>query len=469
MKNLNIIDFLNKIKNYDNLAVKGEVIKNYKELVKDVYEMANVIYSNDLSGEKIFISEKLNYQWIVEYLGSILAGASVVIIETYLKDSLKEKEKIADIKDLNNGIEIKKVDFKNVHRDVATVIYTSGTTGKSKPVLLTCENILCDMQHCINVLDKNILKQGDTTIPVLPIFHMFSITVNILTGLYAGLTLCLINDLKKMDKSMEENQPSIMVFVPMIAKGLLKKIKYIAKSKNIDEGIVAKNLFGKNLKVIICGGAALGKDVIEQYEKLGIKLLNGYGISECSPVVSCARFDSPLGSVGKVNIDDFCIVKVENGEIKIKGPIVMKGYGVSYDDTVFDSEGYFKTKDLGYIDKDGYLYITGRKNNLIILDDGNNISPEELELLLESIDEIKEALVYSEKLADNQILSAKIVLEDIFYKLDENEIRKVLDFKLDIINKNLPNYKKIRKYSIISSELPKNRMGKTLRKEVFNE
>lgn len=468
MKSLNIIDFLNKIKKYDSLAIKSEFNKNYKELVEDVYKMANVIYSNNLVGEKIFISEKLNYKWIVEYLGSILAGASVVIVESYLKDDLKKQEEIVDIKDLNNRVEIKETDFKNIDREIATIIYTSGTNGKAKPVLLTCENIFYDVIHCTNVLESNILKQGDTTIPILPIFHMFSITVNVLTGLYIGLTLCLIDDLKKLDKSMVENQPAIMVFVPMIAKGILKKIKYIAKSKNIDERIVAKNLFGENLKMIICGGAALGKDTIEQYEKLGIKLLNGYGISECSPVVACAKFDSPSGSVGKVNIDEFCRVKIEDGQIKIKGSIVMKGYGINYNDIVFDSDGYFNTKDLGYIDENGYLYITGRKNNLIILDDGNNVSPEELELLLESIEEVKEALVYNKKLDNSQILFAEIVLEDVFDKIDEDKINQVLDMKIDRINKILPNYKQIRKYKIRDSDFPKNRVGKILRKEVFN-
>lgn len=465
---MNIIDFLNKIKKYDSVAIKSHFTKSYKELVKDVYDMANLIYSNDLMGEKIFISEKLDYQWIVEYLASILAGANVIIVESYLKDGLKKDEKIVDIKDINTEVEIKKIDFKNVNRDISTTIYTSGTNGKPKPVLLTCDNIFCDVVHCVNVLDSNILGQGDTTIPVLPIFHMFSITASVLTGLYLGLTLCLIDDLKRIDKSMMENKPSIMVFVPMIAKGILKKIKYIAKTKNMDERIVANNLFGGNLKMIVCGGAAIGIDVIKQYEKFGIKLLNGYGISECSPVVSCSRFDSPLGSVGKVNIDNFCVVKIEDGEIKIKGPIVMKGYGVNYEDTAFDSDGYFNTKDLGYIDEDNYLYITGRKNNLIILDDGNNISPEELELLLESISEVKEALVYYKKISNSQILYANVVLEDEFYKLDENEIKQILDLKIDAINKTLPTYKKIREYKIIESDFPKNRMGKILRKDVFN-
>ena len=258
---------------------------------------------------------------------------------------------------------------------------------------------------------------------------MFGITATVLAPLYIGLDLCLINDIKNLDQAMSKHEPALMFFVPMIAKGILKKINYISKTKKADKKIITKGIFGNNLKMIICGGASLGTDIIENYKNIGINLLNGYGITECSPVVSCAKASAPLGSVGKVNMDEYCKVKIEDGIIKVKGSIVMAGYGDVNIDSQIDSEGWFNTMDTGYIDEENNLFITGRKSNLIVLDDGNNISPEELELLIESVEEVKEAMVYDEKLPNNQIIAAEIVLEDLYRNKEFNEIKSIIDEK----------------------------------------
>ena len=167
-------------------------------------------------------------------------------------------------------------------------------------------------------------------------------------------------------------------------------------------------------------------------------------------------------------MDEYCKVKIEDGIIKVKGSIVMAGYGDVNIDSQIDSEGWFNTMDTGYIDEENNLFITGRKSNLIVLDDGNNISPEELELLIESVEEVKEAMVYDEKLPNNQIIAAEIVLEDLYRNKEFNEIKSIIDEKINVLNSSLPNYKKIRKFNLRTEDFKKNRLGKVIRKEVMH-
>ena len=167
-------------------------------------------------------------------------------------------------------------------------------------------------------------------------------------------------------------------------------------------------------------------------------------------------------------MDEYCKVKIEDGIIKVKGSIVMAGYGDVNIDSQIDSEGWFNTMDTGYIDEENNLFITGRKSNLIVLDDGNNISPEELELLIESVEEVKEAMVYDEKLPNNQIIAAEIVLDDLYRNKEFNEIKSIIDEKINVLNSSLPNYKKIRKFNLRTEDFKKNRLGKVIRKEVMH-
>ncbi len=148
--------------------------------------------------------------------------------------------------------------------------------------------------------------------------------------------------------------------------------------------------------------------------------------------------------MGKVNLDEYCKVKIEDGLIKVKGSIVMNGYGNHVSDSQIDADGWFSTMDTGYIDDDNNLFITGRESNLIVLDDGNNISPEELELLLESFEEVKEVLIYDEKLARNQILVAEIVLEDEYQDSNTRDLTDIIASKIEALNKTLSGYKQIK-------------------------
>lgn len=466
---MNILNFMDQIMQYDGVAVECDDIKiDYKKLIRDIYDKANIIYQNDMNGKNIFISNKLSYQWIVEYLATILAGATVVIAEEYIRPKIREEIEVYDIEAIEKVSEETKTDFSDIEYKISTIIYTSGTTSLPKPVLLSCDSIFSDIAHCSNVIDSEVIENAYNTIPILPIFHMFGITANVLTPLYLGIRLCLVDDIKNLDKAFIKYKPGIMFFVPMIAKGILKKINFISKTQGLDKKQVAAKIFGGNLRNIICGGASLGGDVIESYRKLGINLLNGYGITECSPVVSCASKRSPLGSVGKVNVDEYCKVKIEDGLIKIKGNIVMNGYGRDNVESQIDSEGWFNTMDNGYIDDDNNLFITGRDSNLIVLDDGNNISPEELELMLESFEEVKEALIHDEKLGKNQVLVAELVLEESYQNIDKMNLKDIIGHEIEELNSKLPNYKKIRKFNLRLEDFKKNRLGKIIRKEVVH-
>ena len=171
-----------------------------------VYEKASIVYSNDMKEKNIFISNKLTYEWIVEYIGAMLAGARVVIAEEYLKEKIRGEMKVYDINDLKANDKNQRIDFSNIKYDISTIIYTSGTNGLPKPVLLSCENIFSDVVHCTNVIDRDLLNIGDKTIPILPNFHMFGITATVLAPLYIGLDLCLINDIKNLDQAMSKHE-----------------------------------------------------------------------------------------------------------------------------------------------------------------------------------------------------------------------------------------------------------------------
>jgi len=168
---MNILNFMDRIKQYDGVAVECDDIKiDYKKLIRDIYDKANIIYQNDMNGKNIFISNKLSYQWIVEYLATILAGATVVIAEEYIRPKIREEIEVYDIEAIEKVSEETKTDFSDIEYKISTIIYTSGTTSLPKPVLLSCDSIFSDIAHCSNVIDSEVIENAYNTIPILPIF-----------------------------------------------------------------------------------------------------------------------------------------------------------------------------------------------------------------------------------------------------------------------------------------------------------
>ena len=284
--------------------------------------------------------------------------------------------------------------------DLSAILFTSGTTGRSKGVMLTHGNLI-DNTTCYNDGDFH----GCRLISVLPIHHVYCLTCDILCGgLYGGVTVCVNDSLMHITRNLKLFKPHYATFVPMISATILAQMK-MALKKVPDPRMVAMGVFGEDFHRIYSGGAYLAPEIIEGYKAFGIEICQGYGMTECSPRICTGIPNSPKPeSVGK--IVDRCEVKIVEGEIWAKSPSVMKGY---YNDPAetknsLTEDGWLMTGDLGYKDEEGYLYITGRKKNLIILSNGENVSPEEIENKFASFLPIKEIVVY----ADGEKVTAQV-------------------------------------------------------------
>ena len=305
---------------------------------------------------------------------------------------------------------------------VCAILFTSGTTGSSKGVMLCQKNII----HAINCAYRCTgFNEGDVVVSVLPIHHTYEMTCGILTPLYIGATVCVNDSLKYIVRNFQLFKPTGLVLVPLFVTTVYKKIWETARKggkEKLLRGSMAvsdvlrkvkidprkllfkevQKVFGGRLKRIICGGAPMPADLVAEFEAFGIKLCQGYGITECAPLISvCPEKNNKAGSVGpaipgvKVKID---VEEEEDGkligEILVNGPNVMKGYFMDEEATADVLNGaWFRTGDYGYLDEDGFIFITGRKKNVIVLNNGKNVFPEEIEEYLGKIELVKECVV----------------------------------------------------------------------------
>ena len=304
--------------------------------------------------------------------------------------------------------------------DLAAILFTSGTTGISKGVMLTHGNLIDNTTCCP---EDN--YHGKKLMTCLPIHHVFCFTIDILHSLWHGVNVCVNDSLFHIQKNLKLFEPEYCTFVPMIAATILGRMQQAAKKPLITKKMIAREVFGKRLIGLVSGGAYLSPDIISGFREFGIDIAQGYGMTECSPRICTAIFNCPKpDSVGK--IVDRCEVKIVDGEIWAKSPSVMKGYYKNPEETAnaLTEDGWLKTGDLGHKDDDGYLYITGRKKNLIILSNGENVSPEEIENKFAAFRPIKEMVVYE----DGQIITAMIYPDPDYKSKDiETEIRKKVD------------------------------------------
>ena len=282
-----------------------------------------------------------------------------------------------------------------VPEDVASVIYTSGTTGKPKGAMLTHGNFIADIDGALQVFEERV-DNTDSLLVVLPLFHAFSFCTNFVLGLYRGCTMKFVRSLYTIGEDVKLLQPTAVLSVPLLAEKMFDKIDAKIKTSKMARflmkiglrGLVTRNILkglGGKLRFMIVGGAPCPKHVLEGYRRLGIMVLEGYGLTECSPVVSvagprCAK----IGTIGLKlpNIELRLVDQNEQGvgEMQIKGPITMKGYWHNEAATkeAFDGE-WLKTGDLASIDAEGLITIRGRKKALIVNREGKNIYPEEVE------------------------------------------------------------------------------------------
>ena len=378
------------------------------------------------------------------------------------------------------------------------LLFTSGTTGTSKGILLSQNNLAaatnssCLSMHHIN--DKTRL------ISVLPINHTYEMTCGHLAALNKGAVTFINDSIKYVTKNLASFKPTAVPFVPLFVETLYKRIwdniekqgktAKVRKAMKISNGLrrvgidLRKKFFGQilevfggNLESIICGGAPLDQRLIDDFEAFGIPILNGYGITECAPLVAVNRLGKQrAGTVGTAV--ENCEIKVildegqDTGEILVKGGNVMLGYFEDEEATaaVFTEDGWFKTGDVGFLDKDGYLHITGRKKNIIILSNGKNIYPEEIEQYLAPIDLIAECVVVGRKNSIGEVVITAIVYpnQDLVEAegLSKDDVYARLKESINEVNKNLPVFKQIHELEVRDTEFEKTTTKKIKRYKV---
>ena len=386
-------------------------------------------------------------------------------------------------------------DFEIDREGLATIVFTSGTTGKGKGVMLSLKNICSDMEQ--GMYNMNITKK---TMFVLPPHHTFGSTVNFIGHFAQGCHIYISSGIKYILNELKEFKPTHLILVPLFVETFYKRIMATAEKTGqlpkLRKGIKISNLlrkvgidlraklfgtvlenFGGELKMIICGGAALNQSIIDFFESIGVVILNGYGITECAPLISCNRNEMRKnGSVGLPIIGGHVKIDSPNengeGEICYKGPNVMLGYFENEKATaeVIDSDGYFHTGDLGRVEMDGkdqWIYITGRSKNLIIFSNGKNVYPEEIENDIQGVYGVNEVVVYAGESKSDP--TKEVIVAEIFPDYDAlklhniDDAQKYFEEQVKLINQKNVSYKTVGKVKIRTEEFPKNTSRKITR------
>lgn len=362
--------------------------------------------------------------------------------------------------------------------DVCSLLFTSGTTGKSKGVLLTQNNLLQTARG-----HTELFRQDDVCMSVLPIHHTYEFTVGFLGSIMSGVTVCINGSLRYFMRNLKRFSPKNMYVVPAFVEMLYSKIRDAQNEKGrlnelntlIESGYSGtdvqtqilgdiKELLGGRLSLMVSGGAPLPAFYVDAFKNMGVTILQGYGTTECSPLVSInPEWDNVPGSVGKVI--SCCDVKIinpdknGNGEIAVKGANIMKGYYNNPKATdQYIKDGRFYTGDIGYIDDDGNLFITGRKKNIIVLPNGKNIYPEEIEGYFSRIPYIKEIIIHgiTDKNGVETQLIAEIYADDkVRAAMAPADFNAKLEADMAKINRELPFFKQVHKFKLRDTEFEK--------------
>lgn len=494
-------------------GANGDVTKTYGELYQDIRAMGTWMYQKKVQGRHIAIVGENSYEWIVTFLAAILGGnvavaidkglpeeeiqtlmktgeVTVVFVSETYKDKIKKKsgrrvygfgEFEQMLTDGRNALEKGKDEFIRYEIDpekTAAILFTSGTSGASKGVELTNHNLEFEInQTC------KLFRLDGPVLAVLPFHHAFGLVVGVFMVLNYGQTIYINKSLKFVKKDMQSFGPQTMFLVPLFVeffhrqvwseirkRGKEKAFRTLMKSTDLllKAGIDVRRksyasireAFGGNLEYIISGGAPLDPMYVREFRTWGIRILNGYGTTECSPVTAVNRPHHFLdGSVGQI-VPGIDVRVSDEGEIIFRGDLVMKGYYKNPEATEeVLTDGWYHTGDLGYVTEDGFIVLTGRKKNLIILSNGENISPEELEMDLSRDEAVSEVLVYDEQ--------SKIVAE-IFPTEDHLGDQEYFDRLRDKVNKGRPLYKQIVRIKLRDKEFIKNASMKIVRqKNIF--
>lgn len=476
----------------------------YSQFKQDVEALGTHLYHNGSRDCHIAIYGENSYEWILSHFAVTCGGNVAVPIDKELdvsgiaelltdseckvliysdtyQDNVEQLQKselnivYINMKDIpvfidkgNELIEKGNVHYLNIQvnkDDLATIVYTSGTTGKSKGVMLTHGNLTVDSYAgCCNVASYG------TSMLILPLHHTYGLVAAVFSEMLYGYPIYINRSLKQLQQDFLRAKPQNFFAVPLIVETLYKQIWSTAKKQGKDKVLkllirVSDTLlkckidlrklffksiidvFGGNLNQIMCGGAPLDTKYIKAFGSLGITLLNGYGITECAPMVSSNR--NQFNIVGSVGVPLCCNeVKIaDDGEVLVKGDNVMQGYyhNKAENEKVF-VDGWFRTGDIGYIDEHRALHITGRIKNLIILSNGENISAESIEEAVYTIPYVKEVIAYGK---DN------VIVAEVF--LDENvpDAKERINADIQTINKKLSLVRNIGRVVVRDTEFEK--------------
>ena len=327
---------------------------------------------------------------------------------------------------------------------LCTIMFTSGTTGKSKGVMLTHRN-LAENATCLDMK----IPPRTVILSVLPIHHAYCLSMDILKAMSLGSVICINDSLMRVAKNIKLFQPNMILMVPLMIETFAKKLEEVSM---LPAAIVKTQVFGKQFHTICSGGAYLDPAYIDLFNRYGITILQGYGMTECSPVISTTvSWNIRRESVGQLLPN--CEAKVVDNELWVRGSSVMQGYYKMPEETAETlADGWLRTGDLGYVDEEGFVYLTGRKKNLIITKNGENVSPEELENRLSQERLVQEVLV-----RENQGVIEAEIYPDYEYakKKHIHDIRERLQKVIDDYNQSAPVYKRIYSLKVRETEFEK--------------
>ncbi len=501
----------------------GEISNiTYAQLKELFYGLCVKFIKMGYLGKRIAVTGKNSHEWGLAYLCAATVGVVVPIDKELQSEDVKDfldaadccavisdKDRLESLKGVVTR-EIDYIDFKDLKKmslgaapsdyklvddieigkdEMRILIFTSGTTGNSKGVCLSQNNICSNIHQTCQMF---CVHPEDKTLSILPLHHTYECTLDFVLFLTRGATIAYCDGLTKVAKNMAEYSPSILVVVPALLKVLSKRIaKSVSESlpgkfgKAFEEESLAsamkklpwilrkvvckkvKKTLGGKLRVFIVGAAELDTTLVDDFAALGIKTLQGYGLTECSPLVA-GNSDFYLNPASTGKAIPGVEIRIDNpneegvGEIQVKGDNIMLGYFNDKEATdAVIRDGWFCTGDLGYIDEEGDLFIKGRIKNVIVTENGKNIYPEELETRLSKFPEISEVLVISSEENGETAVKAKIfpnldyLKEKLGRKPASEEVEKAINGAVKEVNKKIPGYKRIKIVEILSSALEK--------------
>lgn len=471
MPNLLAAKFIELVKEFSNTIVMqdGANRYSYQDLYQQALTIANTLQKTHQinAGDRVAIIMENSPAWVMTYFGIMLAEAVAVPLDPKAtKDDLQYCLKNSGSKVVfDPKPRILPTTAKTTAKNIASILYTSGTTGKPKGVMLTHENFLANFQSLAAV---KIISPKDNVLSLLPLHHVFPFMVNLIVPLFSRCLITYIADLSSETvlTCIRETGVTILVGVPQLYYMLQNKIKERIPRFPWLKRILFRRVVGKQLRLLVCGGAKLDIETAKFFTKLGFTFLEGYGLTETAPVVT---FNSPknlkIGSVGKpmpnvkvriINPDQHGI-----GEVAIKGPNVMLGYYKMPKATKEAlKDNWFYSGDLGCLDKAGFLYIVGRKKELIVLSSGKNIAPEEVEKHYGTNPFIKELCVLAVK---DKLMAVIVPNLEQFRKIGEVNVYGAIKWNLENLSYNYPAYKRIMGFVVAKTELPRTRLGKLKR------